>query len=340
MKAKTSIILVLTVIMCGLLAACGAQPASDMEDVPWYHDLESALPGPSEDWEDHLTDEERAALIEAGITPQFRANQSQSLAVVEWIRDRYSQDDSVPIYPGYLGGYYLDEGGSLVVQIVAARADDAQDFLDALPSWVQIEDAIFSETDLTAKMNWLNARWEQVIEFAVSWGVDTIGNTISIDLVRYSDETIARFRDEIIDSPMISFRDPRAGRDVAAEPLRSVLDIEDYVSMEVIEISESAVVINIINDSNWELITGSDYILEFYDNGVWMNVPGVVDFTSEGLPIFPQDSFEMAKALEAHHFLPMESGLYRIRKTVGIISQPMRHYSENRHDLVAEFVWP
>jgi hypothetical protein len=186
-------------------------------------------------------------------------------------------------------------------------------------------------------MDWLNQHREQVGEFAAGWGHD--GVSVTLDMIRYSEEEIARFREEVLDSRFITFHDPRAYGMGRITPLHINPELMDYVAMTIIELSSNSVTITIQNYSEIEPMTGHGYSLEVYENDEWRLIPGVRPFTDEGLIIFPQDSLEMNKCLLEYMHL-IEPGLYRIRKDVMIDTwQSDRPPIATRHDVVAEFYW-
>ena len=139
-----------------------------------------------------------------------------------------------------------------------------------------------------------------------------------------------------------------------SQPLQIYSELENYVTMVVTNISATSVTITIQNNTSLYLITGSSYMLEVYDNGLWYFgleyfIPGGIRrvFTLEGIIISPYGSFDMTKSLRG--YLPLELGLYRIRKDVMIdpwqqtdevvYGSPRRNHLDTLHEMVAEFKW-
>ncbi|MCL2569309.1 MAG: hypothetical protein FWE12_07800 [Oscillospiraceae bacterium] len=123
--------------------------------------------------------------------------------------------------------------------------------------------------------------------------------------------------------------------------------LEQVVTMTVTDINASVVTVSIQNNSDFPLITGLPFELDVYDQGVWRRVMPHEGwgFLAIGLPIAPRESFEMPKDLQA--YLPLEPGLYRIRKDVFIDTwragpftngQP-RPSTETSHEIAADFRW-
>ena len=251
------------------------------------------------------------------------------------------------LYPSYFGGIYY-QGSRLTVLIVESRSNEAQGLLALLDQGVHVREVEYSHQELLDLMELLNANADQAAAFSSAWGMDTISNRVFVEMTRYTEEEIARFRTEVMDSPMIVFRDPRAVEgDNISEPLRINPELEPYVTMAVTEVSPSSVTVTIRNDSDLPLTTGYLYRLEVYDNGVWRFIPSSRAVILIAIPIFPQDSLEMTKDLDEYAHL-MEPGLFRIRKDVFIDTWqtgelvngfPSALPIDTTHELTAEFDW-
>jgi hypothetical protein len=100
-------------------------------------------------------------------------------------------------------------------------------------------------------------------------------------------------------------------------------------------------VVTIHNNSEYELIAGLHFMVDFFDGADWLQVPwyGAFEgvFADIGYSTFPNFSENFTKNLELVETLT--PGLYRIRKVVfRYVDKPI---SENDlHDVVAEFHMP
>jgi hypothetical protein len=321
---------------------------SSLTDVTAYETYPSAQEG-----EEHPDVFNQMLVEEFG--QEFMENHNRSLRILDELNEHFFQSSTGDIlYPSYIGGVFLNDNGHLTIQIVAARANDAADFLSELDQWVLIEEVTFSQRELnqTSDILW-NNRYA-VLEFSNGWGIDTINNSVVVDLTRYSEDEILRFREEVLDSPMITFRDPFGrgqlidGMWNEARPLRVYPQLESNVTMTVTEVNSDSVTISINNESDLPLFTGNGFGLEVYYNGLWLNIPNILAFTSEGISIFTDEPLTMQKNLQVFLHLMEPGSLYRIRKDVMIDTWltdefvndwPARTPVETIHDVVAEFVW-
>ena len=275
-------------------------------------------------------------------------NERRSLAIFDDINAQFPADSSgQPVYPDYWGGVYLDDNGRLTILMAETESPEAREFIAGLDKWVQVKTAEYTDQELNDLMNWLNERSDKVGEFAMSWWLDAIGNRVQVDMIRYTDEEIARFRAEVIDSPMISLRDPRADSGGVSNPLQINPELDGFVVMSVTEVAATSVTVSIRNDSNFPLSTGYDHMLEYLDNDKWRFIPSVCAVIYLALPIDPGESFEMTVDLKEYLHL-IDPGLFRIRKNVTIDTwqtdelvngAPVRYPIETLHEVVAEFTW-
>lgn len=236
--------------------------------------------------------------------------------------------------------------------MVEFDSPEARKFLSGLDEWVQVHETVFPHQELTALVDWLNERSDQVAKFASGWGLDTKMNCVYIDMIRYTNEEIAHFRDEVIDSPMISLRDPRSWSGMESDnnislPLIINPELENLVSMTVTEVAATTVTIAIHNKSVLPLITGYGHTLEYYDVDEWRFIPSVFSVNSVALPVNPGESFEMAVSLEEYLHL-ISPGLFRIRKEVMIDTWQIDEMIDGKqnkipidtlHEVAAEFSW-
>jgi len=126
------------------------------------------------------------------------------------------------------------------------------------------------------------------------------------------------------------------------EPIHIQQSLESTVSMLVTEIdrSQNQATLTISNNSEYKIITGEHFIVEAFDGIHWRKVPwyGTFEgiFIDIGYSIEPGESMIFIKDLRLVE--PLETGLYRIRKSVfRSIDTPI-----SEGDLlltVAEFYW-
>lgn len=278
--------------------------------------------------------------------PERMANESRSIAILNDINAAFPADSwGQPLYPDYIGGVYLDDNGRLIIMMVESESPDAREFLLKLDEWVQIREAVFSHRELYELMDWLNERADKVAEFASSWWLDTIGNSIGVQMIRYDDEETARFRAEVTDSPMISLRD-RTGSSFSL-PLQTNPELDGLVSMAASVATDSTVTITIRNNSSLPLITGYGHKLEYKDANEWRFIPSVLMINDVGILIEPGGFFEMTIDLQEYLHL-LNPGLFRIRKDVMIdtwLTDDLTDGTPNRfpvstlHEITAEFNW-
>jgi len=318
-----------------ILASCGVlpQPYSELEnnvdtmvDVDYYETSDETVCEATRMLIEHMG-EERVD------------NQRRSLALL----------DEMNVDAHYIGGVYLDDTGRLTVLIAASYAEAAQGFLAELDDWVLVRKVGFSEQELNEVVALLIDAGN-VWEFAVGFGIDTVRNNVAVDLIRYSEAEIARFREEVLDSPMVTFRNPRAvpPERLISQPLRVYPALDGGVVMYSTQQTENSVTVEIRNNTEFPLTTGYSYVLEFYSDGIWRVIPGVGFFVSLGLGIEPGGTLDFTKCLKDYLHLPLAPGLYRIRKDVmintwqtemGADGRPLRFPADTLHDVVAEFNW-
>jgi predicted small secreted protein len=280
------------------------------------------------------------------LDPDRMRNQNRSLAILDEIHAQFPTDSwGQPCYPDYLGGVYLDDDGRLTVMMAESDSPEAREFLAALDEWVQVRTTTFTHQELTGLINWLNDRSDQVTEFAAGWGLDTVGNSVYLEMIRYSDEEINRFRSEVIDSPMLKFRDPRANVGIDHDrPLRINPDLAGVVVMSVTEVTKSKVTIAIQNNSDLPVFTGYDHMLEVHDDEGWRFIPSVFGVNSLAVTVGADEPFEMTIDLEEYLHI-ITPGLFRIRKGVMIDVYEMSDGSPSKapidtfHEVLAEFNW-
>jgi len=124
------------------------------------------------------------------------------------------------------------------------------------------------------------------------------------------------------------------------KPLSISSQLDGLVTMVVVGKSDFFVDIVIHNNSERLIVTNHYYTVEIYLSGTWLPIQWPEDLifsASMGEAIEPHSSIEMQKRLPnlipflPLYSLPLESGRYRLRTTIGI------HNSSVVHDVAAEF---
>jgi len=149
-------------------------------------------------------------------------NQSHALVTLEALQDLFPRGTSEIdflahrgyIYPDFIGGYYLDEDGHLVVQIVSAHIDVDREIYDQVRALladaenVTIGYVTFSYTEIHEMIDTLNNMSDENRELfsnVSGWGDNTRNNSVTVWLYVYNEEEIAQFRSTIMDSPILAF---------------------------------------------------------------------------------------------------------------------------------------
>jgi len=133
--------------------------------------------------------------------------------LLTFFADRSCTQGEELIYPDFVGGVYYDDNGTLVLQIVEASRNIVQHNLIRgvlEEKGIVIEYVEFSYNNLRAAMNYLVERIipddrPDVLENVSGIGLNEMINRLEIYLFVYNEEEIARFRNEILDLPLISF---------------------------------------------------------------------------------------------------------------------------------------
>jgi len=119
------------------------------------------------------------------------------------------------IYPDFIGGIYYNADGSMVLQIVEDAFYRESDLYDQIIGFAAAENLIieyvkFSYNELNVTMdalNSINLSNNRPAAFAnvCSYGTRPSLNRVVVRLIIYSEYEIERFKNTILDSPMISF---------------------------------------------------------------------------------------------------------------------------------------
>ena len=199
--------------------------------------------------EDILSDEEQTLIWNAYVDSihgeDYMQNQRNSNAAIDVLYASFPTNrNGETIYPDYYGGVYMDDNGNLVVLVVGSAASNVEPVLHsiALNDGVSIRETEFSYNEIMSTIDFLRSRLlDETGTNAIardlgitSWGfgVEEGIFKVRVGLKDYSNEQIALFKYEIIDTPMIVFhRGEYAVRGIPAldnTPLADALLEDDY----------------------------------------------------------------------------------------------------------------
>lgn len=141
----------------------------------------------------------------------FLENYHDSLDMIATFYDELPSDitDEV-IYPEYFGGLYINDEGELVILKLEDEISNDQTSISNFEDAV-IESVEFSYQELVETMDFLNAiangseQFDTLISLTNTWSLDVINNQVLVSLIDYNPEEVARFQQEILDSPVIVF---------------------------------------------------------------------------------------------------------------------------------------
>ena len=163
--------------------------------------------------EEAITDKQLADLIPE-LPPEFWGNYAHAGTYHNLLLSLFPTTRSGEIiYPDFFGGVYYTEEGHLVVQIVddVTVTPSVEDFL-AQADGIIIEYVDFSYNEIKTTLEILDALFlaedsPDALENVRSYGVDALNNRVRIDLIVYNNEEITRFRETVLDSPLIVFEE-------------------------------------------------------------------------------------------------------------------------------------
>ena len=211
------------------------------------------------------SDSELDSMIAGGISLERMFNETRFSEYVDRINNNLPIGHSgETILPEYYGGiYFCDEGILTVVVLDEAfnHATSAVAIDEMLELGIMVRTATFTDQELNAAINTLNQMAEDVVKAgATSWGLDTMGNRVTVSLDPYTDEQKAVFMELLfeasIDPAMIDFRqaviqemlDARAASIAAA--LRTSGD--QIVLFGEVEISRTGIAFSLENRTDFE----------------------------------------------------------------------------------------
>lgn len=143
------------------------------------------------------------------------ARNAQSSKNAQKIESLFPVDkDGDRIYPNFVGGLYINDEDNLIVQIVKdavpnVKTSEYSLYNDVLSvdKEVTIEYVKYSYAELNAVNDAIVVPFLQnkVPSSVGAFYVDVINNRIVVELLNYTEEEIAKFKNTVIDSPFITF---------------------------------------------------------------------------------------------------------------------------------------
>ena len=117
------------------------------------------------------------------------------------------------MYPDFIGGIYYNDDGNMVVQLVTDAQTSDVDLRTAVDNLIAerniiVEYVEFSHNEITATMDTLAAITNErpdIFDHIDSIAEDTSNNRVEIRMRDCNEEEIAWFRENVFDSPILSF---------------------------------------------------------------------------------------------------------------------------------------
>ena len=251
------------------------------------------------------TEQELDSLLEAGISFENIVNQGRFSEYAQKINDNQPIGDSGEIIlREYFGGIFFNDDGILVVSVLSEAFDDAASFIaieEMREIGIIIEIVEFSYNDLMGLLNDLNAMIDDIFNenersSVTGWGIGA-DNRITVSLHPYNETEIARFRAEIIDSPMIRFV-PAFTDEFFQIRLQNITDAiyaaEDrFMVVGEPLVSRTGIAFELINQADRDFFYGLQFDMAVYEDGEWLPidfVPGYGGFWRQ--PLFTLHSGE------------------------------------------------
>ncbi len=118
------------------------------------------------------------------------------------------------IYPDYIGGLYIDDEDTLVIQMVESKIPTEQDLEYSTYQSVLAVDKNSKTEYVKYSYEELQEVHDQILDYFLSDGnnnitglyIDVIFNRVIVDLNNYTEKEIENFRNSVIDSPIVSFK--------------------------------------------------------------------------------------------------------------------------------------
>jgi hypothetical protein len=172
------------------------------------------------------------------------------------------------------------------------------------------------------------------------WSISRISSDVGGGAVTSFRGTQEGIGQEPIETDVVAFW---GGEFTIASPLRTQPSLENTVSMSVtgVDAANNQMFCTIFNESDYELLTGFHFMVEYFDGTDWRIVPWHGDFAGVfhdiGFNIEPHDSLELTLNLDFVE--PLQTGLHRMRTIVfRYVDTPIRG-DIDLHDVTVVFNW-
>ena len=202
---RKKVIRIIAAITLLLLAACDYSPGGVADNQPQVEYTRTDGPDVREQLiAMGFSETELDAIIAGGISLERILNESRFMEYADKINNsRPIGPSGETILPEYYGGIYFNDEGILTVIVIDeaySHAASAIAIAEMLELGIIVRSAAFTDRELNDAMNTLNQMAERVGGAgATSWGLDTIGNRVYVDLDPYTDEQKAMFLDLLLE---------------------------------------------------------------------------------------------------------------------------------------------
>mgnify|MGYP005858356451 FL=1 len=181
--------------------------------------------------------------------------------------------------PDFIGGVYINDRDTLVIQIrgdSAAVRKQLEDVLDSKEFIVEPAGA-YTQKELTVIQNKLSERWDALMDAPVMQNVVSTGvgiNDIEIRLMLNTPEKRKEFREKVMDSPAFRFTGPEKAAKNARVGVNDTRGISLRPEYTVYPTDAEKASFILYNNSGGTVYYGGDYTITYEDtDGVWREQP-------------------------------------------------------------------
>lgn len=181
--------------------------------------------------------------------------------------------------PDFIGGVYINDRDTLVIQIrgdSAAVRKQLEDVLDSKEFIVEPAGA-YTQKELTVIQNKLSERWDALMDAPVMQNVVSMGvgiNDIEIRLMLNTPEKRKEFREKVMDSPAFRFTGPEKAAKNARVGVNDTRGISLRPEYTVYPTDAEKASFILYNNSGGTVYYGGDYTITYEDtDGVWREQP-------------------------------------------------------------------
>ncbi|WP_278626110.1 energy transducer TonB [Parabacteroides gordonii] len=181
--------------------------------------------------------------------------------------------------PDFIGGVYINDRDTLVIQIrgdSAAVRKQLEDVLDSKEFIVEPAGA-YTQKELTVIQNKLSERWDALMDAPVMQNVVSTGvgiNDIEIRLMLNTPEKRKEFREKVMDSPAFRFTGPEKATKNARVGVNDTRGISLRPEYTVYPTDAEKASFILYNNSGGTVYYGGDYTITYEDtDGVWREQP-------------------------------------------------------------------